>query len=346
MRAACASPFVPRVGCRVPAARRRGRSVANVASIAHRVGMSAMTNAQYLSTFGACVPRLDDTSHKGQAGRVAVVGGSIAYTGAPFFSAMAAMRGGADLAFVFCPPDAAPIIKAYSPDLIVYPGFGHIGPQCDAFDRMHALVVGPGLGRDRAASLVFEQVLTYAIRSGSVLVVDADALWILHTRLDLLKLISAAESTFALFLTPNKMELQRLLQTADVDHPDQLVEFLNGNVIIVAKGQHDLVLSKSFRTTVDSQSSLKRVGGLGDILSGLLAVYAFWMLRDVERTSLSPLQLHHRCVAAAVAACSITRLATHNAFLQHRHGFVASDALSFINHALDTVVGSEPDRQQ
>ncbi len=28
---------------------------------------------------------------------------------------------GADLGHVFCPPEAAPVIKAYSPELIVHP---------------------------------------------------------------------------------------------------------------------------------------------------------------------------------------------------------------------------------
>ena len=48
------------------------------------------------------VPPLTFALHKGQGGRIAVVGGSLEYTGAPYFAAMAALRTGADIAHVFC----------------------------------------------------------------------------------------------------------------------------------------------------------------------------------------------------------------------------------------------------
>lgn len=38
------------------------------------------------------MPVMDCKSKKGDAGRVAVIGGSFEYTGAPYFSAMAAMK--------------------------------------------------------------------------------------------------------------------------------------------------------------------------------------------------------------------------------------------------------------
>ncbi|EJD36867.1 Ribokinase-like protein [Auricularia subglabra TFB-10046 SS5] len=67
------------------------------------------------------IPPLTGALHKGQAGRVAVVGGAEEYSGAPFFAASSALRVGADLSHVLCSPVAAGSIKAYSPDLIVRP---------------------------------------------------------------------------------------------------------------------------------------------------------------------------------------------------------------------------------
>ncbi len=60
-------------------------------------------------------------TRKGLSGRVAVIGGSEEYTGAPFLAGMSALRTGADLVHVVCPPSAAVAIKSYSPDLIVHP---------------------------------------------------------------------------------------------------------------------------------------------------------------------------------------------------------------------------------
>merc|ERR1712093_217247 len=67
------------------------------------------------------VPPMLEKFHKGQMGRVAVIGGSADYTGAPYFSAMASARLGCDLSYVFCEPSAAPTIKSYSPNLMVSP---------------------------------------------------------------------------------------------------------------------------------------------------------------------------------------------------------------------------------
>lgn len=39
-----------------------------------------------------CIPPLDNTRHKGQAGRIGVVGGSLEYTGAPYFAGISALR--------------------------------------------------------------------------------------------------------------------------------------------------------------------------------------------------------------------------------------------------------------
>ena len=52
---------------------------------------------------------------KGDNGRIAVIGGSDLYTGAPYFSAISALKSGADLAFILCSKSSAIPIKCYSP---------------------------------------------------------------------------------------------------------------------------------------------------------------------------------------------------------------------------------------
>lgn len=54
-----------------------------------------------------------------QLGRVGVFGGSKDYTGAPFFASISSLRMGADLAYVMTAQEAAPALKAYSPELMV-----------------------------------------------------------------------------------------------------------------------------------------------------------------------------------------------------------------------------------
>jgi ATP-dependent NAD(P)H-hydrate dehydratase len=57
------------------------------------------------------IPDLNIERHKGQAGRIDIVGGSIEYTGAPYFSAISALKTEANLVHVFCSQAAAPVIK-------------------------------------------------------------------------------------------------------------------------------------------------------------------------------------------------------------------------------------------
>lgn len=67
------------------------------------------------------VPRLTHDLRKGSCGKIGVVGGSLEYTGAPYFAAITALRMGADLSHVFCTSAAAVPIKSYSPEIIVHP---------------------------------------------------------------------------------------------------------------------------------------------------------------------------------------------------------------------------------
>jgi ATP-dependent NAD(P)H-hydrate dehydratase len=67
------------------------------------------------------VPKLTNNFHKGEAGRIGIVGGSLEYTGAVYYSGISALKVGCDLVHVFCPQSAALPIKSYSPELIVHP---------------------------------------------------------------------------------------------------------------------------------------------------------------------------------------------------------------------------------
>lgn len=74
-------------------------------------------------------------------------------SGAPYFAAISALKVGADLSHVFCTRDAAPVIKSYSPELIVHPLLDapEAGSKIEPWlDRLHVVLIGPGLGRDEA----------------------------------------------------------------------------------------------------------------------------------------------------------------------------------------------------
>lgn len=127
------------------------------------------------------------TSIVGQQGRVAVIGGCEDYTGAPFFSANASALLGADLSHVICEPQAAQVIKTYSPNLMVHPYMRQsnhrdstistteevMGKITPMLGRLHAIVVGPGLGRDSMMQETAGKIILQARKLGMPIVVDA-----------------------------------------------------------------------------------------------------------------------------------------------------------------------------
>lgn len=64
-------------------------------------------------------PPLTSTSHKGSSGRIAILGGSDRYTGAPYYAAQSALHCGVDLVSIYCATEACIPIKCYSPELMV-----------------------------------------------------------------------------------------------------------------------------------------------------------------------------------------------------------------------------------
>lgn len=126
-----------------------------------------------------------------------MVGGSQDYTGAPYFSANASALLGADLSHVVCELHAAQAIKSYSPNLMVHPYLrqqqldsdsdagSHSGPAAAAaaekvvdrvaplLNRLHAIVVGPGLGRDPLMQASAAGIIARARLRRMPIVVDA-----------------------------------------------------------------------------------------------------------------------------------------------------------------------------
>lgn len=76
---------------------------------------------ELLSLSKSIVQPLLSHYYKGQSGKIAVIGGCEDYTGAPFFACHSAALIGSDLSHVVCEKQAAPIIKSYSPDLMIHP---------------------------------------------------------------------------------------------------------------------------------------------------------------------------------------------------------------------------------
>lgn len=174
-------------------------------------------------------PPLSETKHKGEAGRIGIIGGSLEYTGAPYYAGITALKCGADLAYVFCMREAAAPIKSYSPELIVLPYLDSKQGYALTTSRLHnihSLVIGPGLGEDKEVHSLVVAIIEYIKKNENLsskisLVFDADGIGLLTSHKDLL-------SNYAgnVYLTPNANEIKKLtlafLGSRDIDLPDGL----------------------------------------------------------------------------------------------------------------------------
>ena len=91
------------------------RSVLNLPAVRKAVterDFRQLSHDQLIAIASCCIPELSPDASKGNAGRFCVVGGSLEYTGAPYFAAAAMLRGGADLSHVFCEHSAGTAIKS------------------------------------------------------------------------------------------------------------------------------------------------------------------------------------------------------------------------------------------
>lgn len=317
-----------------------------------------LSTNDYTRLFQRAVPDLKDSSlYKGACGRVAVVGGSLEYTGAPYFAATASLRGGGELAHVFCAEDAAIPIKSYSPELIVHPGWQRLVADAPAtLAAAHAVVLGPGLGRCKAAEEVVHAVVAAAVDDDAAwpLVVDADALFFVAASAELRELLRKPLKDTQkprVYITPNRRELERLCAAVKVADSAELAQWFcldgvagaqSGRVVVVEKGASDFVQSieagEAVSVDICTEGTKKRCGGQGDVLSGLTALFAAWTsryLRVSQEDVLKFVSADSLHTAAAVAAAVTTRRAGLRAFAQNGRSMVAGDMLDHVGPAFD-----------
>lgn len=223
--------------------------------------LSATSPLQTLS------PRRRD-SHKGDHGRVLVIGGGRGMPGAARLAAEAALRSGAGRVTVATLPAHVSAVVAARPEIICE----GIEPDAEGLHRLDTLLaqtdvlaLGPGLGRDVWARALW----VHALRFQGPAVLDADALNLL------------AESPGPLpkqcVLTPHPGEAARLLgctvRDIQADRPAALAQLCERHeAIVVLKGAGSLVGRRGERPHVcDRGNPGMASAGTGDVLTGAIA---------------------------------------------------------------------------
>ncbi len=228
----------------------------------------------------AVLPKRKIVSHKGNYGRVKIVGGSETMPGAPYLSFVAAeaaetaLRAGAGLVTLCAPRSLAAAYQARVTENTLY-----FLPDDDGkilFDEnaareivsgANAIVLGNGTGK---SDEIAKYAVWFAREFKGTLVLDADALNSLVGRLDEIR-----DRACELILTPHVGEFDRLCgegAASDV-----------GNAINLAKRLKATVCLKSATTVVTDGERVRfnltgtpamAKGGSGDVLAGITGAFS------------------------------------------------------------------------
>ena len=226
------------------------------------------------------LPKRRPDSHKGEHGRLLVIGGGSRYTGAPAMVGLAALRSGVDLVTVASPARTALVVSSFSPDLITVElpgrdfGSGALSRLREPLERATALVVGPGLGTGSSTQRAVIKLTRMLLKDFSQLPVlyDADGLKAIAHRRDLL-------CNPRWVVTPHAGEFELLTDSglpAGVRARARRVAETAGELgcVVLLKAHVDIIASPGGKTVLNRTGNPgMTVGGTGDVLSGIIGTF-------------------------------------------------------------------------
>jgi len=305
--------------------------------------MSSHSTKDLLAMVKKFIPNLSNSMHKGQSGKIGVVGGSFEYTGAPYYASISALKTGVDIAHVFCDENAATAIKSYSPEAIVHPVLkSKVSKDGDQqseenqivenitkwFPSLHVLIVGPGLGREEMTLRCAKSVIQKARENKLPLVIDGDGLFLLNQDPSIIEGYQLA------ILTPNVAEYKRLLDKMKIEDNDNSLKELSkrlGDVTIVRKGDKDVITDGKSVVECSETGNSRRSGGQGDVLTGCIASFFAWshqFYSDEKNKDKKP-EVGYP-VLSAFGGCTLSRMAGREAFLKHVRSTTAPNIIDEI----------------
>lgn len=260
-------------------------------------------------------PRRPDT-HKGQAGRVLIVGGSAGMGGAVILAGRAAARGGAGLVTLAVPECLAVACETATLEVMSRPlpqtNDGLLAGDAlrdadDLLEAADAVAVGPGLRTSRDGAALLAELMA-AVRAP--LVIDADGLNLLARQPDL-----AGTRPGPTVLTPHPGEAGRLLgREATEVQQDRIgtARELAGRfrATAVLKGAMTVIASPEGQVWVNPTGNAAMAsGGMGDALTGLLTALLAQGL-EPHRAAGAAAWLHGRAADLAAGGSDAGLLAT------------------------------------
>ena len=211
------------------------------------------------------------TSHKGDYGRLLLLGGTYPYGGAIIMAALAAVKSGAGLVTVGTDRENIPALHSHLPEAMA---FSLQDKQLlkEQLEKAEVVLLGPGLGDNAFGEDLVKRVFA-SLSQNQILIVDGGALTILaKTRLSF--------PLGQLILTPHQKEWEKLSGITIENQKESttasaLTSFPQGT-ILVEKGSATRIwqAGQSDYYQLQVGGPYQATGGMGDTLAGMIAGFA------------------------------------------------------------------------
>ncbi|MFN3421529.1 MAG: NAD(P)H-hydrate dehydratase [Armatimonadota bacterium] len=249
------------------------------------------------------LPPRSPNTHKGDYGRVLIVGGAPGMSGAAIMAGKAALRSGAGLVQVALPQSLNIAIEASALEVMSFPlpetETGTIAPEAlsvlaPRLEWADVIAVGCGISRHERTQNFVRQLVAQVDKP---MVIDADGLIALSGYSEILR-----QRKSLTVLTPHPGEMAALMQTkTDEVQRDRVGVALkaakNFNAVVVLKGARTITASPDGTVFVNPTGNAgMATGGSGDVLTGMIAAL---LAQTIVR---SPSTLALRSLTEAVAA--------------------------------------------
>lgn len=219
-------------------------------------------------------PKRRGQSHKGQNGKVLLIGGARDYHGSIILAGKACFELNIDLVYIIAPEKITQVIRSHDYRFIIKPYEGdYLTPSVietlvkPMIPDVDAILVGPGVGTE-PETMNAVRTLLKIIPSDKPLIIDADGL----------KACKGEKLPADTIVTPHAGEFtiltsKKLSSTDPIKKSEEIAKAIKDydpNVTWVVKGPVDIIMRNSQKKFNFTGTPSMTTGGTGDTLSGLI----------------------------------------------------------------------------
>jgi ADP-dependent NAD(P)H-hydrate dehydratase len=238
------------------------------------------------------LPERPPDTHKGDVGRVLIVGGSLGMSGAAAIAGTSALRSGAGLVRVAVPKSILPIVASIEPCYTTLPlpedengcmSSDAVGIVLEQASQNDVVAFGPGAGLGRGVTGVLSELIN---QENLRLVVDADGLNCLSKMTGTAGWVETKKAR--MIITPHPGEMKRLWSSVfreqfPPDRSEQAIKLAqNTGCVVVLKGAGTVVTNgeKVYVNTTGNPGMA--TAGSGDVLTGVIAALCGQGMNDFD----------------------------------------------------------------